>query len=146
MTPPTSNDRPLLACIIVDHNHPEAVTAQLERLMEEAKTSDGETEIVVVQNGERKLDPPPGVKATFVECPNRGYGAAVNLGVSQTTARTFLAMNADLTLKPDFLKQALQLAKALLESDDEPTRIGVAGGAPSIRLVAAKVRLGLGRR
>ena len=129
MTPFTSSDRPLLACIIVDHNHPDAVAAQLKRLVDEGATSNGETELVVVQNGERKLAPPPGVKATFVECPNRGYGAAVNLGASRTTARTFLAMNADLTLKAGFLKQALELAKVLVESDDASLRIGVAGGA-----------------
>ena len=129
MTPPASSDRPLLACIIVDHNHPDAVAAQLDRLTQEAGTLGDQIELVVVQNGERKLEIPHGVKATFIECPNRGYGAAVNLAVGRTTARTILALNADLTLKAGFLVDALRLANVVLETAGDQTRIGIAGGA-----------------
>ena len=129
MTPSQSSNRPLLACIIVDHNHPEAAAAQLDRLTQEAMALGDETEIVVVQNGDRKLEVPPGAKATFIECSNRGYGAAVNLAVGRTTARTILALNADLTLKVGFLREASRLANDLMETTGERTRIGIAGGA-----------------
>jgi N-acetylglucosaminyl-diphospho-decaprenol L-rhamnosyltransferase len=123
------SERPLLACVIVDHNHPEAVAAQLNRLLDEDLSLDGETEFIVVQNGARKLDAGLFPKAVFCECENRGYGTAVNLGVRRARALAFLALNADLTLKPGFLRDARRLARDFLEKGSETARIGIAGGA-----------------
>jgi N-acetylglucosaminyl-diphospho-decaprenol L-rhamnosyltransferase len=120
---------PLLACVIVDHDHPEAVAAQLERFVPEARSISQPTELVVVQNGERRLEGSRFPTATFVECVNRGYGSAVNLGVRHTAARTILALNADLVPKPGFIAEARQLAQEVLDSGNGAGRIGVAGGA-----------------
>jgi len=123
------DDAPLLACVIVDHDNPDAVAAQLERLLPEAESLDEPTEFVVVQNGERKLDPARYPKATFVACENRGFGAAVNLGVRQTNAAAILALNADLIPKPGFIREARRLASAVLASGAAGGRIGIAGAA-----------------
>lgn len=129
MTPPSPSDRPLLACVIVDHDHPEAVAAQLDHLLAEAKASDDASEFIVVQNGAKRLDPAEYPSATFIDCANRGYGSAVNLGAKRSRAKCLLALNADLTLKPDFLRQARRLALELLAANESPGRIGIAGGA-----------------
>src|SRR3982750_604097 len=94
MTAELAPSAPLLACVIVDHNHPEAVADQLKRLLPEAASSSAPVDVIVVQNGERKLDPAAFPGATIIACDNRGYGAAVNLGVRQTRARSILALNA----------------------------------------------------
>ena len=76
-----------------------------------------------------KLETAKHPAAIVIDCANRGYGAAVNLGVSRSQARCFLALNADLTLKAGFLEQARRLAEELLQDETRGSRIGIAGGA-----------------
>jgi N-acetylglucosaminyl-diphospho-decaprenol L-rhamnosyltransferase len=120
--------RPILACVIVDHDHSEAAAAQL-RLLTRASASISEpVEIVLVQNGRRRLSQHDFPAARIIDSPNRGYGAAVNLGAKATTAPVVLALNADLVLTEAFLEEASALAKTMLETD-AVHRIGVVGGA-----------------
>jgi N-acetylglucosaminyl-diphospho-decaprenol L-rhamnosyltransferase len=122
-------NEPLVACIIVNHDQPDAVAAQLDLLLGEGSNPKGALEVVVVQNGAARLAAERFPQARFVECPNRGYGSAVNLGVSHTRSKALLALNADLVLTPTFVDDLRRTAQMVLEWDEPRRRIGVVGGA-----------------
>jgi N-acetylglucosaminyl-diphospho-decaprenol L-rhamnosyltransferase len=116
---------PRVAVVIVNHDHPEAVAAQLLMLLSAPAAVVNSTEIVVVQNGERKLESLHRPNVAFVDCDNRGYGSAVNVGVRHSQAPWVIALNADLVLTQGFLEYVHAVAA---EMESAP-RIGVVGGA-----------------
>ncbi|MHA7837009.1 MAG: glycosyltransferase family 2 protein [bacterium] len=84
-------------------------------------------ETIVIDNGSLDGSPAaiarshPGVRL-FALVRNRGFAAAVNLGLRSRRGRHVLLLNSDVEIEPDLLEEGLRLL-------DERAEIGVLGGS-----------------
>jgi len=105
-----------LAIIILQHNTPDFVTANLEKLS--VATLPPDTEIIVVDNGGKAANskiPPDSHKnlnVKFFEMPNQGFPAGNNFGLSKTEAKYYAFINPDIEVKPDTIKNLLEYMKS----------------------------------
>jgi GT2 family glycosyltransferase len=118
---------PRLAAAVVNHNQNDQTLRQLQEHRRNYPQLFLETEWLVVHNG----DPPPldcdDLNVRVLHVPNRGYGAAINLAASATSAPVLLALNADLVPTPGFLAEAHRLADAMCKVNTPGKRIGMIG-------------------
>ena len=88
-----------ISAVVVDHGTPEKAVA----LVRDLRASPRVRQVVIVENGgpwPEGLGDPSDLGATVVETENRGYGAAVNVGIALATEELLLVSNADLRI-PD---------------------------------------------
>jgi GT2 family glycosyltransferase len=115
-----------LSAVIINHDDPAAVLAQLEAFRRDDPAGFRRVHWLVLHNG--PLPPPelPTDLATAVAVevsPNEGYGAAVNRAIQLTDSPYLLVLNADLLPEPGTLRGLARLLRRL----EDTSRIGVIG-------------------
>jgi N-acetylglucosaminyl-diphospho-decaprenol L-rhamnosyltransferase len=119
MKPPSSVTGTPMAVVIVNFNardHLRACLASVEReapddtVVVDTSSTDGSAEMVAAEYGWARL----------VRCQNRGYGAAANRGVNETSADFVLLLNSDTVLSAGSLR-------ALSDYLDAHGEVGLAG-------------------
>ncbi len=106
----------LLSAIVVNFRQPELLRACLRSLDAALERVEGETELVVVENGSgdgsaelvRREHP----HAALVELDeNRGFGGGVNAGLERSRGEYVALVNNDATVEPDALAELVRVAR-----------------------------------
>jgi GT2 family glycosyltransferase len=107
----------LLSAIVVNYRQRELLSACLRSLETALAELDGESELVVVENGstddsaERVRTEFP--RANVVELPtNRGFGGGVNAGLDRSSGEFVILVNNDATVEPQALTELVRAARA----------------------------------
>jgi GT2 family glycosyltransferase len=120
---------PRLSVVIVNYCQWENTASLVRQIRAEPCARRGEVEIVIVDNHSprhrllSKLRRWPGVSLRRWG-RNRGFARAVNEGCRLSQGQWFLLLNPDISLAPNFVQRALELA-AQLEAQD--SRAGIIG-------------------
>ena len=120
----------LLSAIVVNHRQPELLRACLRSLEIALERVEGETELMVVENGSAdgsdelvRRDFP---SATLIELgANRGFGGGVNAALERSRAEFVVLINNDATVEPDALAELVRVIRA---------------GGPDVGSVAGQMR------
>ena len=130
-----------LSAIVVNFRRPELLRACLRSLVPALERVEGETELVVVDNGSADGSSDL-VRAEFPDAilvalaSNRGFGGGVNAGLERSSGEFVLLLNNDATVEPEAVAELLGVAEnaadvgsvaAQMRFADRPDTINSAG-------------------
>lgn len=97
---------PLLSVIVVAHGAPEALLQTLQSVYTQTKMYTFEVFVVDTGDAEARVREVVEVfPARYIPMPNRGFAAAINAGICQTTAPFLVLLNPDVVLHDDALSE-----------------------------------------
>lgn len=106
-----------VSAIVVNYRQPELLRACLRTLEAALARVEGDTELVVVENGSRdgsaEMVRAEFPAATLVQLSeNRGFGGGVNAGLAHSTGEFVALVNNDATVDPRALAELLRVARS----------------------------------